>query len=208
MLKSLKFAAALLVAGTVSASAATVAFTPTNDPSGHVYTQNSNDGWSGRRGIGFEVTEAKTINSVGLYQHLTKIGLSYWVSEISSLTGNFTRTALLRSGTAMTTTQGLSWVDFSFADLDLSVGKKYLIEFAFDGNSKKNFFYNNANVAWSQNGFAGLEGTAGNSFGNSVVAAVRVGAEEQVSAVPLPAGLPLLLGGMAVMGWMGRRRRA
>lgn len=208
MLKSLKFAAALLVAGTVSASAATVAFTPTNDPSGHVYTQNSNDGWSGRRGIGFEVTEAKTINSVGLYQHLTKIGLSYWVSEISSLTGNFTRTALLRSGTAMTTTQGLSWVDFSFADLDLSVGKKYLIEFAFDGNSKKNFFYNNANVAWSQNGFAGLEGTASNSFGNSVVAAVRVGAEDQVSAVPLPAGLPLLLGGMAVMGWMGRRRRA
>ena len=55
--------------------------------------------------------------SVGVYQDLTNINLSYGVYEISSPTSSFSRTATLRTGGGLVNNNGLEWNDFSFADL-------------------------------------------------------------------------------------------
>lgn len=198
-------AAAALAVCSIASQAAAIAFVPPNDTTGQVFTTNSNDAWSAGRGIGFTVAGNQTLSSVGLRQNLRGINLGYGVYEISSLTGNFSKNAVLASGSSLTTTSGLDWVDFSFADITLTSSKNYLIEFSFTGNSQQNFFYNNRNVAWNQGNFRSLEGTSSNGFGNFVVGAFRVNGAV-VNAVPEPGALALI--GVAFAGMLvaGRRK--
>lgn len=204
MLKLLSLTASFLVAGALSVAAATVEFKPPNDPIGRVATTNRNDGWSVGRGIGLTVSSDQTINSVGLFQDLTNIALSFSIHEISvSSSDTFTRGAALRSGGSTVTTQGLEWIDYSFANLTLSAGTNYLLDFVFSGDSNQNFFYFNLNIPWSQGSYSFLEGTQGNSFFNGVVAAFRV---NDVTPVPVPAGAVLLMSGLGLL--VLRRRRA
>ena len=208
-MKFLKAAAVAvaLIAGTASVNAATIEFVPPNDQVGRVFQTNSNDGWSNGRGIGFSVSSSQVINSVGLFHDLTNIDLSFGIYEISSATGPFTRSAALRFGSAVRNTTGLEWIDFSFTDLVLNVGTNYLIEFSFNGSANQNFFYNNNNAAWTQGGYTALDGTQGTGFGNSVVAAFRVG-DEGSAVIPAPAALPLMVSGFAILGFLGRRRKS
>jgi hypothetical protein len=181
-------------------TATPLAFVPSNDTTGRVWSWNSNDGWMGARGIGFTVTSQQTISSVGLYQDLTNIDLHYGLYEINALSGSFSKVATLASGGSKVTTNGLAWIDYQFGPVTLVQGKDYLIDFSFAGSSNENFFYNNRNVAWNQGAFKALEGTAGLGFGNSVVAAFRVNGIEQTSNVPEPASLALIAAGMLALG--------
>ena len=195
--------ASLIAIGFAAASAATgapIVFVAPND-AGRVFTTNSNDSWSGGRGIGFNVSSSQVINSVGVYQNLSNKALSYGLYEISSPTGGFSKTATLRSGSATVNTSGLEFIDFSFADLTLLTVKNYLLEFSFSGNSAQNFFYNNGNVAWSQGAYTKLEGTASSSFSNSVVGEFRLNNTNQV---PEPGTVFLI--GVAVLGLAAGRR--
>jgi hypothetical protein len=199
------FAAAVLSLGLIgAASAAPIAFVAPNDAAPHVWSTNSNDGWSSGRGIGFTVGQNTMINSVGLFQNLNNVTLNYGVYEVSALTGNFNRNATLRSGSRTVTTVGLEWIDFSFSDLNLAVGTDYLVEFSFSGNSGQNFFYNNGNVAWNQGVFQGLEGTISNTFDNYVTGGFRVDAAASTD-VPEPGSLFLF--GAAALGLAAARRR-
>ena len=189
-----------------AAIAATIEFVPPNDATGGVFTTNSNDAWDESRGIGFNVSNAQSITSVGLFQDLTGIDLSFRISEISSLVGGFTRDVILASGSSNVTTNGLEWIDFVIPQLTFNPGTNYLIEFSFSGLSNQNFFYNNANVPWDQLVFTMLEGTQGNSFNNFVVAAFRVN-NDSLTAVPVPAALPLLLTGIGMLGRLSARRK-
>ena len=144
----------------VCASASAVTFVPPNDPVGQVWTTNSNDGWNSGRGITFDVSSATSLTSVGVYQDLTNVNLTWSLSDFNTST-------VFASGGGVASTQGLEWIDFA-TSVNLSFGTLYHLQFFFSGNSAQNFFYNNANLAWSQGGFNMLEGTQANNAGNFV----------------------------------------
>ena len=188
-----------------AAHAVSVEFVPPNDPTGFV-TGASNNGWDAGRGIGFTVTDDLLVSSVGVLHDLTDIDLAWSLSEIDTLTGIYSVIETLASGSSVTSTEGLAWIDRSFSAVTLVAGSNYLIEFSFEGAANQNFFYDNGNVAWTQGAFAGLEGTQSGTFENFVTAAFRIGASAAPAAVPAPAAAPLLvaaLGGLAMI----RRRR-
>ncbi|MEM1427850.1 MAG: VPLPA-CTERM sorting domain-containing protein [Pseudomonadota bacterium] len=189
------------------ALSATMEFIPPNDTTGQVWSTNTVDGWDSGRGIGFSVTEAVEVDSLGVFHDLTGIDVSYGLYEISSGSGNFSRSATLRSGSSTITTSGLDWVDFAVAPLTLAPGTNYLLEFSIGGPANQNFFYNNGNVAWSQSVFTSLDGTLGDSFSNFVVGAFRLNGDE-TSVVPLPGGLVLMVGAFAAFGALRGRRRS
>jgi hypothetical protein len=188
------------------AAAAPIAFTPANDTAGQVYTNNANEGWDNHRGIGFSVSSTQTLSSVGVWLDLTNTGLSFAVSEISSPADVFSRTRLLASGGSTVSTDGFEWIDYAVDQLTLNTGTNYLIEFWFNGPSNQSFYFNNQNAAWSQGAYTGLDGTLGDDFYNSVVAAFRINALEPAGEVPEPASLALIGAGMFALGM--RRRRA
>jgi hypothetical protein len=199
------FVSALIFIGNLAA-AAPIAFIPPNDTTGMVYTNNANDGWDNHRGIGFRVTSAQTLSSVGAWLDLTNTDLSFAVYEISSSQDVFARTRLLASGGSTVSTNGLEWIDYGFSQLTLATDTNYLIEFSFNGPANQGFYFNNQNADWSQGAYTGLDGTLGDDFYNSVVAAFRINALEPAGEVPEPASLALIGAGMFALGM--RRRRA
>lgn len=196
---------ALIFAGGLAA-ATPIAFTPANDSAGQVYTNNANEGWDNHRGIGFTVSATQTLSSAGVWLDLTNTELSFVISEISSPTDVFARTRLLASGGSTVSTQGFEWIDYGFDPLTLNVGTNYLIEFWFNGPSNRSFYFNNDNSAWSQGAYTGLDGTIGDDFYNSTVAAFRVNALAPAGNVPEPASLALIGAGLFALAM--RRRRS
>ena len=175
-------------------SAATITFVPPNDTSGAVLSTNSNDMYSTGRGILFTVDSATTVDSVGIYQDLTNVSLSFDL-EI------FNGTNLANGGSTVSTT-GLEWIDYGGFEVNLSPGNTYHLEFTFTGQSNQNFFYWNANETWSQDGFSALDGTRGNSAVNAVVAAFRMNA----NPVPDTGSTAALLGvGVAALAFARRK---
>ena len=184
-------------------------FVPPNDPNGMVFSTNQNDVYDQGRGIVFEAMSNVSIGSVGLFQDLTGEIVTFTLSEVTQLTGSVeTGQTILATGSQTFTTTGLEWLDFTFAPIALQVGSFYHIDFEFQGPSNQNFFYNNANVPWSQGDFRLLEGTQGGGTFNSVVPAIRVSCPE-IETAPIPTlgewGLLMLLLGFMIVGLIGLR---
>jgi len=188
----------------VALSAAPITFVPPNDTVGLIFSTNSNDGWSDGRGIVFQATGANTISSVGLLENLTAITLNYAIYQTTSASGDVrTGQTPLRSGGGSTTTSGLQFVDFSFAPLALTIGNFYHIEFTFNGSGNQNFFYNNNNATWSQDGYSLLDGTQNGNTSNFVVAAFRI--DGGGSSVPEPGTVMLTLSGLGLVAFRARK---
>ncbi len=212
-MKKLLIGALLLF--TSSAHAAIIEFVPPNDPVGRVFTTNSNDAWGSGRGVVFQATVDGVISSIGVYHDLTGIDLSYTLSQTTSANGNITTgETILASGSAVVTTNGLEWIDFPVADIPYTAGSFYHIEFAFSGNGNQNFFYDNNNVTFSQDGFDVIDGTQSGNTGNSVMPAIRLDNDASPSpagpSVPIPAlsswGIALSLLLFGFFGYVATQR--
>ncbi len=189
------------------ARADSIEFKPPNDPLGSIKTTNANDGYDDFRGDVFHVTADTTINSVGLFQNLTNISLNYRIWDIVSTTDAVNSGAtLLRSGSANANTAGLEFIDFSIPDLTLQGGHNYHIEFGFLGNSNQNFYYNNADIPFTQGNFQLLDGTQNGNAANSLMPAIRINTLD-AATTPLPSAAA---GGLTLIATLtlARRRRA
>lgn len=201
------FTMLVLLAGFTPVFGAMVEFVPPNDPTGSVFTVNSNDGYDDGRGVVFEMTSDQTISSVGIYHDLRAVSLSFEVAETIATSGQVTAgQTILRSGVDTITTAGLEWIDFAISPLLLQTGNSYHIEFTHSGIGVQNFFYNNNNVVFSQDGFSLLDGTRVGHTSNFVMPAIRVNTGD---VIPEPATVAiwslLVLCGIGI-GWRRCRK--
>jgi PEP-CTERM motif len=196
----------LLAAVTGTMFGGTVTFIPPTDPTGQVFTTNNNDGYAGDRGLLFLMGGDSTIDSVGIFQDLTGVDLTYTIYQTPGLaTVDESGFVVLQTGTSNVTTNGLEWIDFNFAPLTLTTGNSYYIAFSFSDPSNQNFFYDNGNTTWGQGNFTELDGANGGDTGNTVLPAILL--DEQQSAVPEPGSFLLGGLGLAAVG-LARFRRA
>ena len=191
------FAAAIAVF--CSVAQAQIFFVPPNDTTGSVFTTNTNDGWSGSRGVVFQATTTQTITGIGLYQNLTGITVNFEVDQTTSASGNVgVGKTILRSGSGTFTTAGLQYITVRSPHAQLTAGNFYQVRFDFSGNSNQNFFYDNGNVVFSQPGFALVDGTSGDDTGNSVMPNIEL-LQVNAASVPVPALSNAMLAALAFL---------
>lgn len=193
-----KFVVAITLVTLANVSFASIIFSNTpNDPTGQVFSTNSNDGWDNGRGMLFNMISDVNITSFGVLQNFgqqNSVNMNY---EIFDVTNN----SVVRSGsTGVVSTNGLEFIDVMFADLLLLAGNTYHMEFTFNGSSLQNFFHNEGStVNYTEGAFANINGTVGGPNGtrNSVVAQFRVnGAVTEASAPATVALFILCLAGL------------
>ena len=194
---NLAFGVALCSLANIAANAQMTTLTAPNNPLGTLVSGYGNDAWFGGRGDNFLVTSDTTINSVGLFADLTGITLNYEVGSIPALGGSgVDGKTILRSGSSLTSTSGLEFVDFGFSDLTLLAGNNYYVEFNYAGTPNQELYYFNQNISWTQGPFSNIDGFAvdANGQGNFVAPVVRLGVGSSVAATPEPGAFALLAG--------------
>lgn len=205
-MRKFKLAALAMLCATATPALAAVDFVPPSDTVGHVFSTNTNDGYTFGRGVVFVPTAAFTLTSVGLYHDLTNVALSYALSTAPSATGFVGGGTILRTGTLTANTTGLQFVDFSLAAITLQAGQAYHLSFAHNGAANQNFFYDQSGAQpYAQAGFASIDGTQANDTSNFVLSRIRLNGAG--GGVPEPAAWALMLAGFGLVGSAMRTTR-
>ena len=203
---SMRFLAAALAAGVMLAGAPaladTVTFIPGSDGTGQVFSTNSNDGYAAGRGVMFRATANFLLSDVAIYQNLQGKQLTF--SLINATAGG----TLVWSGSQMVTTEGLEFIHFALpTPVTLNAGEMYYLDFAFEGPSLQNFYYNEGvSPSYSAAGFDSINGALDGDTGNTVIPRIELNGEP--GAIPEPATWALLIVGFGGAGAMLRRRRS
>lgn len=206
------FAAVTFCFSQASCSAGIVTLIPPNDPNGAIQNPNTNNGYSGGRGVVFSVSEQVNISQVGLYHDLTSTNIRFKLSQIFSTTGLVNDFHVVhRDGQRTVSTSGFEWIDFTFTPLTLGSGQSFHLEFLHEGNANQHLLYNNLNVAFSLPPYTGIEGSQGGFSGigsNVYMPLIRILDDRQDtdSNVPEPSTIAIALA-LGIMMLGGRKRR-
>ncbi len=189
------FAIVSIILGYTSVASATLITFDShpNDPTGLVYTTDSNDGWNTGRGLQFGLSEDVMIDSFGVLQDFSLqagVSMDYEVYDV-------TNNSVLRSGsTGLVGTTGLEFIDVSFAALQLFAGNIYHMEFSFSAVSNQNFYHDERGaLTHNQGPFINIDSTSGgpNATSNYVLAQFRTNIVSQQTAIPEPGILALFV---------------
>ena len=207
MIQSVLSAGALAMA--LMASPAQAAFIEVH--SDRAYTGGG--GESSGRGQGFEMLADTSVNSIGIEANLNR--LSYTIDIFTSTNGR-SAGALLASFTRTLGGNGFGWYDmalkytfsansFYVVNWRPSTGGDWVVQAGNVGNSGVAYYNDNA-LPETDGPFRLVEGFAGSTpnRANSLHPSMRYGVG---ATVPLPASLPLLIGGVGLLGFVGRRRK-
>lgn len=217
-IRKLGFAAlALCTIAAMPAKAATIAYVvPTDTVGSQAYT--------GVLGMDFVVNSAIDVISLGAFDDYNsgRYGIrgTTLVTELWSRNGNSSGTKLATQ-TFSQGSEGALIGSSRFKDLSdilkLAVGEYSIVSYGYDGNNKNG----NIPISWSTNDGGGVlsfigGGRYGGPLGSTIGNTLDGGPENRyaagtfaynVSVVPLPAALPLYGAGLAVMGFVGWRRK-
>ncbi|WP_299849532.1 VPLPA-CTERM sorting domain-containing protein [uncultured Roseovarius sp.] len=175
------------------------------------YTGGGSEG-SGR-GQGFEMLANTSVNSIGIEANLNR--LSYTIDIFASTNGR-SAGSILASFTRTLGGAGFGWYDMAVnytfntnsyyvVNWRPSTGGDWVVQSGNPGNAGINYYNDNA-LPETDGPFRLVEGFAGSvpNSGNSLHPSMRYGVG---ATVPLPASLPLLIGGFGLLGFVGRRRK-
>lgn len=188
---------------TATPAFAIVEFIPPSDPVGYVEPRHhDNAGYLYRRGVVFMPTEDFRLTSVGLYQDVTNLLLTYGLDLVPSATGFVGDGVSLRNDWRTFYTSGFEYSDFVVDPITLEAGKIYYLWFAHADNANRNLFHDTGGEPFSLPGFTDIIGAHVDITGG-YLPRIRLNAPV---GVPEPGTWVLLLAGFAGAG-VGLRRR-
>lgn len=168
-----------------------------------LYTEDSNDAYSGGRGMVFHADESLLINGAALYTESSNgLNATFELYEIETTNGNVLDGASLVRSSAGVLQGDLGFHGVKFDQISLSAGQDYLIRVLYDEPADENWFFDFdpeffGDAPVDLDAVTLIDGTAGGDTTNFVAPYMSL------QIVPAPGALALL----GVAGLAGRRRR-
>lgn len=169
-----------------------------------LYTQNTNDGYSGFRGMVFTANVAAAYNGAALWTKSTGgLNATFNLYEINTTVGDVLQGANLVRSVSGVLQGDLGFWGLKFDAITLTAGQSYLLQVGYDESADENWFFDFDPLVFGDlpvdiGAITLIDGTAGGNTSNFVAPYLAL-------QVPAPGVLALL--GLAGLAGTRRRRR-